>query len=154
LSDCRFICSGAQQHLPHPSPKAYSYYHGASHPVEKANLSAAWGEGNLVTTPQQLAHWYECLLQGGTGVGQPWLRQMKQMRVTGAVPSRYGLGLTYDEGLGYGHDGLHSGFLSVCRHCPDQGLTSLAVVTGVNYEQVEGQLAWLKCALLGLPVAF
>jgi D-alanyl-D-alanine carboxypeptidase len=49
---------------------------------------------------------------------------------TGKEPGKYGFGIGYIEGLGYGHDGAFDGFLSSLFYNPE---SSVSVLTSFNF---------------------
>jgi D-alanyl-D-alanine carboxypeptidase len=54
---------------------------------------------------------------------------MKEMQVADVGHGVYGLGLTYNEGLGFGHNGAHLSYLSTLRYNPATRTTVLIVAT-------------------------
>ncbi|GAB3498337.1 hypothetical protein GCM10027341_19830 [Spirosoma knui] len=71
----------------------------------------------------------ELLLTGRAGLTAQTVAQMKEMEVADALHGVYGLGPTYTEGLGYGHDGAHLNYLSNLRYNPDTKTTTLMLAT-------------------------
>jgi D-alanyl-D-alanine carboxypeptidase len=95
------------------------------------NMSMAIAEGHVVSTPADIARWMELLISGQAGVSLENVNEMKKMLPGDAGNERYGLGLTFDEGLGYGHDGFVKTYLSRLRYNPDTKTTVLVSATFV-----------------------
>ncbi len=128
LSDTSLVVNSHQNALPSPFVPGY-FYTGASPLVDvtEDNLTANIAEGNLITTPYDLALWCRRLLSGEAGLTEDTVEIMKQA----ALPQKegssvlYGLGLEYVPGLGWGHGGAHQGYLTDMYHNTDTGITTL-----------------------------
>ena len=75
-------------------------------------------EGNLTSTPEQLARWNRALVTGSAGLDGTTVDQMKCAIPAGAT-SCYGLGIEQRSGLGFGHTGAHNGYMSIMSYDPD-----------------------------------
>ncbi|GAB3554560.1 serine hydrolase domain-containing protein [Spirosoma fluminis] len=130
LTDTYNVWQGAETRMKDPSVESYLYVPGQS-PINTSedNMSTHVSEGSLVSTPADVTRWMELLLTGRAGLTAQTVAQMKQMEVADALHGVYGLGLTYTEGLGYGHDGAHLSYLSNLRYNPDTKTTTLVVAT-------------------------
>lgn len=84
------------------------------------NRSAPIGEGNITSTPTDLARWIRQLLCGQAGLNANTITAMKTRSFS---PSPYGWGLSSITGLGYGHNGADQGYLSLMRYDPDSDVT-------------------------------
>jgi D-alanyl-D-alanine carboxypeptidase len=128
LFDTSLVVNSHQIALPSPFVPGY-YYTGDSPLVDvtEDNLTANVAEGNLITTPYDLALWCRMLLSGEAGLTKDTVEMMKQA----ALPQKegssvlYGLGLEYVPGLGWGHGGAHQGYLTDMYHNTDTGITTL-----------------------------
>jgi D-alanyl-D-alanine carboxypeptidase len=128
LFNTSLVVNSYQTALPSPFVPGY-YYTGASPLIDvtEDNLTANIAEGNLITTPYDLALWCRKLLTGEAGLTTATVDMMKQA----AQPQRegsavlYGLGLEYIPGLGWGHGGAHQGYLTDMYHNTDTGITTL-----------------------------
>lgn len=86
------------------------------------NPSWQVAKGNLVTTQADLAEWGRRLYTGNAGLEREYVKMMmdaKKVSDTGG----YGLGCSYSEGIGYGHSGAVSGYLSMMTYDPDDDLS-------------------------------
>jgi D-alanyl-D-alanine carboxypeptidase len=93
------------------------------------NMSISVSEGNIVSTPADISKWMELLLTGQAGVSAANVALMKEMQVADVGHGVYGLGLTDNEGLGFGHNGAHLSYLSTLRYNPATRTTVLIVAT-------------------------
>ena len=125
LSDTAFPYKGTDQNLPEPMLPGYTRYQGRIIPAGPENFSANVAEGNITTIAEDLSHWVRALLQGDAGLDGQSIDMMQAVKPTFESHEFYGLGLVYTEGLGYGHNGGHAGYLTVMRYNP---LTDLSVV--------------------------
>ncbi len=128
LFDTSLVVNSYQIALPSPFVPGY-YYTGDSPLVDvtEDNLTANVAEGNLITTPYDLALWCRRLLSGKAGLTQDTVEIMKQAALPQkeSSPVLYGLGLEYIPGLGWGHGGAHQGYLTDMYHNTDTGITTL-----------------------------
>lgn len=113
-----------------PSPFVPGYYYIGTAPlidVTEDNLTANIAEGNIITTPHDLALWCRKLLAGEAGLSADTVKLMTDS----ALPQKegsvtlYGLGLEYVPGLGWGHSGAHQGYLTDMYHNTDTGITTV-----------------------------
>lgn len=95
------------------------------------NMSSFIADGHLVSTPANISRWMELLISGQAGISPANVALMKEMLPGDAGNERYGLGLTFDQGLGFGHDGFQPTYLSRLRYNPDTKTTVLVVATFV-----------------------
>lgn len=109
------------------------------HPKEntaKDNMSVHVSEGNIVSSPKDITTWIESLLTGNAGINSNNVALMMEMQPADAGHGVYGLGLVYDEGLGYGHNGAHISYVSCLRYNPENGISVLAAA---NFIRVDPQ---------------
>ncbi|MBC7569085.1 MAG: beta-lactamase family protein [Spirosoma sp.] len=93
------------------------------------NMSIHVTEGDIVSTPADVTKWMELLLTGKAGLTLQTVDMMKKMEVADVSHGVYGLGLTFNEGLGFGHDGAHLSYISTLRYNPETKTTVLMVAT-------------------------
>jgi D-alanyl-D-alanine carboxypeptidase len=114
----------ADRTLPAPFVPAYEYENGQWTEVTEDNMSGNIAEGNVVSTPADLARWVRRLVRGEAG---PDAASVGAMMATTALSGHsYGLGLASYSGLGYGHTGAHKGYLSVMTCDSDAQVTTVA----------------------------
>ena len=107
--------------LENDSPKTYDTW--------EDNMSSFIADGNIVSTPADISRWMELLITGQAGISEANVALMREMLPGDVQNERYGLGLTFDQGLGFGHDGFQPSYLSRLRYNPDTKTTVLIVAT-------------------------
>ena len=103
--------------IPAPFAVGYTLESGALIATVADNMSLNVAEGNLISTPEQLARWNRALLTGTAGLDATTVASMK-CTVPAEATSCYGLGIQLLPGLGYGHTGAHRGYLSIMVYDP------------------------------------
>jgi len=129
-----------------PAPFAVGYsldYIGSGKLVATVsdNMSPNTAEGNLISTPEQLAHWNRALLTGRSGLDETTVGLMK-CTVPAGAPNCYGLGFQLFPGLGYGHTGAHNGYMSVMLYDPANDVSLVLFFSLLDYDAMgaEGRL--------------
>lgn len=129
-----------------PAPFAVGYsldYIGSGKLVATVsdNMSVNTAEGNLISTPEQLALWNRALLTGRAGLDDTTVGLMK-CTVPAGETSCYGLGFQLFPGLGYGHTGAHNGYMSVMLYDPANDVSLVLFFSLLDYHAmgVEGRL--------------
>jgi D-alanyl-D-alanine carboxypeptidase len=111
------------QAIPPPFSPGYVYDQGAFMDVTQDNMSMNIAEGNVISTPADLARWVRRLLKAQAGPNGASLSAM--MTLTPQSHGSYGLGINYISGLGYGHTGAHPGYLSLMVYDPSADVTTV-----------------------------
>jgi D-alanyl-D-alanine carboxypeptidase len=129
-----------------PAPFAVGYsldYMGSGQLVATVadNMSINLAEGNLTSTPEELARWNRALQTGAAGLTVPTVNSMKCADPAGAT-SCYGLGIEQFPGLGFGHTGAHNGYLSVMLYDPASDVSIVVFFSLLDFGDVptEGRL--------------
>lgn len=128
LTNTYSVWQGTDQRMKDPFVQSYLYLPGE--PVENTpedNMSLYVTEGNMVSSPADITRWMELLMTGQAGLTPQSVAMMQEMLPADASHGVYGLGLTFNEGLGYGHDGAHLSFVSTLRYNPATRTTVLMV---------------------------
>lgn len=125
---------GTDVDMNNPHLDSYLYSNGSVKNTTSQNMSAHVAEGNLISTPNNLMKWVKMLLKGETVLDTSTIAMMKKVIPTGDHGGMYGLGLSYIEGLGYGHNGAHESFLTFMFYNPDNDITTLV---GCNFWDVD-----------------
>ncbi|MBY5959704.1 beta-lactamase family protein [Membranicola marinus] len=109
-------------------------YLGADAPVNTSldNMSPHVSEGQIVSTPRDIVHWISGMLIGESALDFDQINAMMAMEPADEAHGVYGLGLTYDDGLGFGHDGAHLSYISTLRYDPTTKATVLAVANFIR----------------------
>ncbi|MFH1160728.1 MAG: serine hydrolase [bacterium] len=133
LGSSTFPYLGTDIQIPPPLAKGYIYTPDTIMNVTESNISANVAEGNLITTPEDLARFLHLLLRG-EGVLLPyWINQVMLTPPPGSTPGGwYGCGIQYALNLGYGHGGSHAGYLSRMVSDPQTDFTAVIFTNAWN----------------------
>src|SRR5690606_8398022 len=134
--------TGTDIKMPSPFLQSYLYEGGIQTNTTAENMSAHVSEGNLISTPAELIKWNKALLTGQTVINQSTADLMMQV-VSNGQGGYYGLGISYIEGLGFGHSGAHISFLTFMYYNP---VTDITILVGTNFwdlDQLGAQLQGL-----------
>ncbi len=114
LVDTLPVSDSHQTTLPPPFVPGYIYTGDRIVDVTEDNLTANIAEGNLITTPYDLALWCQKLMTGEAGLTTETVNMMMEAAEPTAEGSTelYGLGLEYIPPLGWGHNGAHQGYVT------------------------------------------
>ena len=143
LEDTSFPALGSERDLPAPYVKGYTYVNGELYETTQDNVSPHVAEGNVITTADDLCKWGKLLYSGQAGVNSDLVAQMIDVKPTGEEHVVYGLGTEFTEGLGFGHNGAHAGYLTVMRY--DKGTDTAVVIFAsiLNADDIYRQLSFL-----------
>ncbi|QIP17315.1 beta-lactamase family protein [Spirosoma aureum] len=128
LTNTYGVWQGTDNRMKDPFINSYLYVPGQ--PVEATpedNMSMHVTEGDMVSTPADITRWIELLMTGKAGLTPQTVARMQEMEVADVSHGVYGLGITFNEGLGFGHDGAHLSFVSTLRYNPANKTTVLMV---------------------------
>lgn len=138
--------TGDDRALPPPFAPAYSYFMGVSYDVTDDpilnNMSSLVANGNVLTTPLDLASWLRALFKGEVGLSPATLAMMTDVMPTGRG-TEYGLGMLRTPGLGFGHDGGRDGYASFFSHDPENDVTIALSARIQNADDLPGYYAFL-----------
>jgi D-alanyl-D-alanine carboxypeptidase len=131
----------ADQMIPPPFNPGYQYYQRIFTDVTQSNMSAQIAEGNINSTPADLARWVRRLIRGEAGLNSTSVQAMK----TVTPPSKsYGLGIVNMGSLGFGHNGAGNGYVSNMAYDPAADVTTIVYCNVEDYANVpSGQLPLL-----------
>lgn len=113
--------------LPPPFTRGYSWDGNTLKDVTEDNMSAFVGNGNMISTPLDLAIWVKKLMTGQTALDMCTVEMMKagSSRELGKDMT-YGLGIEYFPQAGYGHGGDHEGYTTFMFYKPEQNIAYVA----------------------------
>jgi D-alanyl-D-alanine carboxypeptidase len=122
LIDTFPVSDSHQTTLPSPFVPGYVYTGDAVIDVTEDNLTANVAEGNIITTPYDLALWCKKLMTGEAGLTTETVNMMMEAAEPQAEGSLrlYGLGLEYHPFSGWGHNGAHQGYLTDMYYDPEK----------------------------------
>jgi Beta-lactamase class C and other penicillin binding proteins len=146
LLDTTLPSKGADQKLPEPFVKGYAWMPEKLEEVTESNMSPHVANGNIITTPIDLANWCKKLFTGTAGLTKESVEMMKiGMERADGTPSTYGLGILYTPGIGYGHSGAHAGYLTLMYYDPK---TDISYCMFTNIWDVQRDLESIKTELM------
>ncbi len=129
LANTTFPYLGNDQQVPAPFASGFLYTPDSLLVVDytESNMSGNVAEGNMITTPDDLAKFLRALIQG-KGVLRPyWINKVMLVPPAGNNPGDgYGCGIENVLNLGYGHNGAHAGYLSRMVTDPETDFTVVA----------------------------
>jgi len=143
LQQTSFPYLGSDMDLPSPYADGYSFEGGELYETTLSNMSGNTAEGNIITTPNDLAKWGRLLFSAQAGLNQETIAMMTDVRDTGQHGGNYGLGCNFAEGLGYGHNGAHEGYLTLMQYNPENGVAIVIFCSVIDFEGLGGQLGLL-----------
>lgn len=133
LSSTSVPMLASDQTLPSPYSDGYFFEEGVIARVTEDNMSVNIAEGNIISTPADLARWIRRLIRGEAGPDAVSVEAMKTPTPqSGSV--QYGLGIHYRSGLGYGHTGAHAGYLSLMIYDPADQVTVILYFNVWDYK--------------------
>jgi len=123
---------GNDKMLPAPYAKGYLYFPAVSE-FTTQNMSANVAEGNLITTPDELAQ-FALKLFRGEGVLNSYTvnKVMLQPLNPPDTMETYTCGVEYMRNLGYGHGGDCPGYITMYACDPASGFTCVALANAWN----------------------
>jgi D-alanyl-D-alanine carboxypeptidase len=126
LTNTSVTMLGSDQTIPPPFNPGYVYANGVMTDTTADNMSLHIGEGNVISTPADIARWIRRLLRGEAGINSTWIDLMKTPTAGALSQSKsYGLGISSGSGLGYGHTGANQGYLSLMMYDPAADVTTI-----------------------------
>lgn len=138
LDHSSFPDRGDDRNLPEPYFNGYTFAEGQLVETTQDNMSANVAEGNLITTPEDLAEWAWLLYTGQAGLDPQTVSMMQRMQPNNSN-GVYGLGCTFTQGLGYGHDGAHAGYLTTMRYTPDNQVAVVIMSSLLNFDDIQAE---------------
>ena len=143
LTQTNLVSSANITTLPEPYAEGYSYSLGQSYNTTEYNMSPHTAEGNVITTPADLARWGQLLYSGKAGINSTLVAMMMDVIPFDNQGHYYGLGTQYTEDLGYGHNGGVMGYLTLMRTDPQKQFTIVISANGINFDNLAGQINFL-----------
>lgn len=139
LTETSFPYLGNDRAIPSPFETGYKYIANSLTDVTVDNMSPHVAEGNVITTPAELAKWMRALIEGRSGLSADTVSLM----TTEATVRNYGLGIFKVSGLGFGHNGAHNGYLTTAFSDPVQDVTVVMSASVINWDDLVGEMTCL-----------
>lgn len=110
------------------------------------NMSVHVAEGNIISTPADLAMWIRLLVKGRAGLTKESVDTITQCISPTSPVSCYGLGISHVTAPenGIGHSGATPGYLSLMLHDPETDITTIVFTNLLNYDAAVAELALLQ----------
>ena len=143
LDDTTFPSDGNDRQIPLPYAKGYSLLDGALYETTLDNMSAHVAEGNMITTPDDLTRWIKLLYTGKACLEQQYVDMMTNVNPTGEEHGYYGLGTSYAEGLGYGHNGAHMGYMTVMSYDKENDIAIVLFSSVLDFDDIYGEIQYM-----------
>ena len=126
---------GTDKIMTAPSVNGYLVLNGESFEIKEDNMSAYVAEGNIVTTPNDLARFLQMLLSGKGVLNYYTVNSLMMNCLPNGVATAgaYGCGLEYTNNLGYGNNGAHLGYLTYMIYDPPTGFTIVVYTNAWNF---------------------
>ncbi len=131
-----------QMHFPYlasdkdlPSPFSCGFEYPDATTVDEYcsyNMSAQVAEGNGYSTMKNLNTYIRTLLKGENILSTESVELMKTS--TSTADPTYGLGCFYKENLGYGHNGVRVGNMSIMMYDPDNDVSVICYINCVDFQ--------------------
>ncbi|RCR66920.1 serine hydrolase domain-containing protein [Larkinella punicea] len=133
LTNTYNVWQGTDTRMKDPFVNSYLLVPGQS-PIDtpEDNMSMNVTEGDMVSSPDDITRWIELLLTGKAGLTPQSIALMEEMEIADASHGVYGLGLTFNDGMGFGHDGAHLSYISTLRYNPVTKTTVLMVANFIK----------------------
>ncbi len=68
---------------------------------------------------------------------------MTDVKPTGEAHGLYGLGTSYLEGLGYGHNGAHTGYLTVTGYDKENNVAIVLSSSVLDFDDIYGEMQFI-----------
>lgn len=137
LSDTSLPALGTEQSIPEPLAPGYFIGDGALYSKTEDNMSGNVAEGNVISTPRDLARWARRLFNGEAGLPLETVAQMSECISDASENTCYGLGVwSVADPTGNGHSGAHAGYLSIMLYDPLSDVTTIIFSNLLNYDAV------------------
>ena len=133
LTNTYNVWQGTDTRMKDPFVDSYLYlFNQGPANTPEDNMSGHVTEGDMVSSPADITRWIELLLTGKAGITPQSVALMEEMQVADVSHGVYGLGITFNGGLGFGHDGAHLSFVSTLRYNPTTQTTVLMVANFIK----------------------
>jgi D-alanyl-D-alanine carboxypeptidase len=139
LTETTFPCCGDDRTIPAPYETGYGYNNGTLMDATVDNMSAHVAEGNVISTPRELATWIKALISGRAGLSTATVAKMTAVLTTESG-GNYGLGVFHVSGLGYGHNGGHNGYMTAAFYDPTQEVAVVAFFSVLDWNDIIGEM--------------
>ncbi|MEO5893679.1 MAG: serine hydrolase domain-containing protein [Ferruginibacter sp.] len=140
MTHTSFPYLGTDQQIPAPYEPGWLKINNSLVAYDKDNASFAVSEGNIISTPADLANWAYTLYGTNKIVNEDLHNQMIDVSPSYDVNVNYGLGTTaYPAELGYGHDGVRPAYMTIMRYNPETKSSYVLFANFLNFDAAVAQ---------------
>lgn len=125
LSSTSVVMLGTDTRIDPPFVPGYVCRNGQCEDTTEDNMSKHIGEGNVTSTPADIARWVRRLIRGEAGLSSETVRTMMAPTEQSLKGGGYGLGIHSTSGFGYGHTGANQGYLSIMMYDPQADVATI-----------------------------
>lgn len=141
LKHTTFPYLGTDQQMPAPYVPGWLKIGNEIIEFDKDNMSFAVSEGNILTTPADLANWAYALYGTNKIVNEDLHNQMIDVLPSYDVNVNYGLGTsTNPADIGMGHDGIIPAYITIMRYEPNSKSSYVLFSNFLNIDEVKSQV--------------
>jgi D-alanyl-D-alanine carboxypeptidase len=140
MTNTRFPYLGTDQNMPQPYLSGWLKNNNELIEIDKDNVSFAVSEGNIITTPADLAIWADALYGGNTILNADLHAQMITGILTNEEHVNYGLGTELNPpDIGYGHNGARPAYMTIMRYHPETNISYILSSNFLDADDLSGQ---------------
>jgi D-alanyl-D-alanine carboxypeptidase len=144
LNHTSFSYLGTDQSMPDPYVKGWLQYKDSLNKdifieIDKDNVSAIVGDGNIITTPADLVTWANDLYGSNTILNAKLHAEMIKGISTDEEHVIYGLGTELNPpDIGFGHNGAHPAYMTIMRYNPETNASYVLTCNFLDARSAEG----------------
>lgn len=140
MYDTHFPYIGTDQDMPMPYISGWLKVNNNLIEITRSNVSFAVSEGNIITTPADLAIWANALYATNTILNADLHAQMIDGIPTNEEHVNYGLGTEKNPpDIGYGHNGARPAYMTIMRYHPPSKTSYVLFANFLDADDLEGQ---------------
>lgn len=140
MNQTRFPYLGTDQNMPTPYMSGWLKVNNDLIEIDKDNVSFAVSEGNIITTPADLATWANALYGTTTILNADLHAQMISGIPTNEEHVNYGLGTELNPpDIGYGHNGARPAYMTIMRYHPGTKTAYILTANFLDADDLNGQ---------------
>jgi D-alanyl-D-alanine carboxypeptidase len=145
MYNTHFPYLGTDRAMPAPYVTGWLKYQDKLYERDEDNVSFAVSEGNIITTPADLATWANALYGTNTILNAELHAQMIKGIPTNEEHVNYGLGTELNPpDLGYGHNGARPAYMTIMKYHPGTKTSYVLFCNFLDADDLEGQGEYLN----------
>jgi D-alanyl-D-alanine carboxypeptidase len=140
MKNTHFPYLGTDQDMPTPYVTGWLKFNNDFTEIDRNNVSFAVSEGNIITTPGDLAIWANALYATNTILNADLHTQMITGIPTNEEHVNYGLGTELNPpDIGYGHNGARPAYMTIMRYHPGSNTSYVLFCNFLDADDLNGQ---------------